>query len=239
MENSNKINTGKLINATKTYCSQESARSAVARQESEILRLAEESQHVIISQMLNKLVKKSDFDSSETNNNNVESNENTEKPSINSDETASHLKASCSSISNLEVESELNNKTNKQYHFKIETSSKESLSKNEKDFRNEEDDILKTTILNEEDEAKKKDSLSASRKKKSNGSLGQSMKKFLTPDIPLHAIDRKSSQIFYAQSQARTFCMNLDDEKEEEEKMEETKNEKPTLKGKSVAENIL
>lgn len=39
------------------YCSNESTRSAVARQESEILRLAEESQHVIISQMLTKLVK--------------------------------------------------------------------------------------------------------------------------------------------------------------------------------------
>ncbi len=44
------------------YCSSESARSAVARQESEILRLAEESQHVIISQMLSKLVKKTSTD---------------------------------------------------------------------------------------------------------------------------------------------------------------------------------
>jgi hypothetical protein len=44
----------------KEYCSNESARSIVARQESEILRLAEESQHVIISQLLNNLVKKGD-----------------------------------------------------------------------------------------------------------------------------------------------------------------------------------
>ena len=42
----------------KDYCTSESARSAVARQESEILRLAEESQHVIISQMLTKLTKR-------------------------------------------------------------------------------------------------------------------------------------------------------------------------------------
>ena len=78
--------TGQLVNATKTYCSSESARSAVARQESEILRLAEESQHVIISQMLNKLVKKTDFNSSDTNH----SQENAEKPaSINSSEIIS------------------------------------------------------------------------------------------------------------------------------------------------------
>ena len=38
------------------YCTKESTRSIVARQESEILRLVEESQHVIISQMLNKIV---------------------------------------------------------------------------------------------------------------------------------------------------------------------------------------
>lgn len=42
----------------KDYCTSESARSAVARQESEMLRMAEESQHVIISQMLNKLHKR-------------------------------------------------------------------------------------------------------------------------------------------------------------------------------------
>jgi hypothetical protein len=39
------------------YCASESVRSAIARQESEMLRLAEESQHVIITQMLNKMVK--------------------------------------------------------------------------------------------------------------------------------------------------------------------------------------
>lgn len=43
----------------------ETTRSAVARQESEILRLAEESQHVIINHMLNKLVKQSSIDETE------------------------------------------------------------------------------------------------------------------------------------------------------------------------------
>ena len=44
------------------YCAIETTRSAVARQESEILRLAEESQHVIINQMLSKLVKQPSVD---------------------------------------------------------------------------------------------------------------------------------------------------------------------------------
>ena len=210
-KNPNLIKTGKLINATKTYCSSESARSAVARQESEILRLAEESQHVIISQMLNKLVKQSHSSDAITVNN--ESNENTEKPSINSDETFSHLKASGSSLSNLDVE---NNKrtSQKDTHFKIESSSKESLLFSENLVKKEVDSFK--ALYNEEDETKKKDSLlNASNKKKK--SFMQGMKKDLMSDIPLHAIDRKSSQIFYAQSQAKTLCMNLDDEKEEEE----------------------
>jgi hypothetical protein len=46
----------------KDYCAIETTRSAVARQESEILRLAEESQHVIINQMLSKLVKQPSVD---------------------------------------------------------------------------------------------------------------------------------------------------------------------------------
>lgn len=240
MENSTQINTGKLINATKTYCSQESARSAVARQESEILRLAEESQHVIISQMLNKLVKKGDFHSSEaSNNNNNDHKESNEKPSLNSDDN--QIKASSSSISNLDAVSDLNNKMDRLI-FKIETSSKESLNQNEKENKKEEVDILKGTILNEEDETKKKESLNTPRKKKSHNTLGQSMKKFLTPDIPLHAIDRKSSQIFYAQSQAKTLCMNLDDEKEEEDEYIEdssNKNEKLFSKSKNIDENNL
>lgn len=51
----------KHVNA-KDYCTLETTRSAVARQESEILRLAEESQHVIINQMLSKLVKQTSVD---------------------------------------------------------------------------------------------------------------------------------------------------------------------------------
>ena len=189
--------------------------------------------------MLNKLVKKTDFHSSETNTiNNNESNGNTEKPSINSDENTSQMKASCSSISNVDAENELHNKLNR-LHFNIETSSKESLNRNEKENKKEEIDVLKATVLNEEDETRKKESLNTPRKKKSHGVLGQSMKKFLTPDIPLHAIDRKSSQIFYAQSQAKTLCMNLDDEKEEDEEVDENKNEKPFSKSKNIDENIL
>jgi len=67
----NSTSGGKKSNV-KDYCAIETTRSAVARQESEILRLAEESQHVIINQMLNKLVKQSSIDETEiedTNNN--------------------------------------------------------------------------------------------------------------------------------------------------------------------------
>jgi hypothetical protein len=63
----------KLTNI-KDYCAVETTRSAVARQESEILRLAEESQHVIINQMLNKLVKQASIDEIETDNNDEDGN---------------------------------------------------------------------------------------------------------------------------------------------------------------------
>ena len=63
----------KLTNI-KDYCAVETTRSAVARQDSEILRLAEESQHVIINQMLNKLVKQASIDEIETDNNDEDGN---------------------------------------------------------------------------------------------------------------------------------------------------------------------
>ena len=57
------------FSSIKDYCAVETTRSAVARQESEILRLAEESQHVIINQMLNKLVKQTSVDIGSDSNN--------------------------------------------------------------------------------------------------------------------------------------------------------------------------
>ena len=62
---------------TKDYCGIETTKIAVARQESEILRLAEESQHVIINQMLNKLVKQASVDLVANDTNNDESLEQT------------------------------------------------------------------------------------------------------------------------------------------------------------------
>jgi hypothetical protein len=52
-----KIFMSQISNTTDDGYVTEPSRRAIARQETEILRLAEESQHVIISQMLNKMVK--------------------------------------------------------------------------------------------------------------------------------------------------------------------------------------
>lgn len=65
----NKVKIHKKNYKAKDYCALETTRSAVARQESEILRLAEESQHVIINQMLNKLVKQTSVDMGTDSNN--------------------------------------------------------------------------------------------------------------------------------------------------------------------------
>ena len=204
----------KLVNATKSYCSSESARSAVARQESEILRLAEESQHVIISQMLNKIVKKSDFLSSDTN----QSHENDNKTCLDSQEINGHDPniTSSSSTQNLEMNE---NATQNPHRFTIETSSKESLANNE--IKDSKENIeMMSTLCNEENEtrhnAETLTELLNKKRKKSQLSVTNVQKKKISPEIPLHAIDRKSSQIFYAQSQAKALCMHLDDEKEED-----------------------
>jgi hypothetical protein len=47
------------LNDFSSLGNREAAKSVIARQESEILRLAEESQHVIISQLANKIVHQS------------------------------------------------------------------------------------------------------------------------------------------------------------------------------------
>ena len=109
---------------------------------------------------------------------------------------------------------------------------------------------IASTIYNEEDETRHSgdalaDLLSKAKKKKMVAPSGakSKAKNFITPDIPLHAIDRKSSQIFYAQSQAKALCMHLDDEKEEDEEDEvgtDKQASKPiNIKFKNEDENML
>ena len=215
-DSSNKFLAGKLSD----YCSKESARSVVARQESEILRLAEESQHVIISQMLNKLVKQT---------------------SVSSDygDTASLAMTPKHKMSNeTQQTSTIDEIASPKFTISSDTPSvkSKSIKTNEEDedivdldmFTREESAMSKPSrnsnskaSINEENENRRKSTKSqaSSRsklKEKSNEPRLQSPPSAKL-NIPLNAMDRNSSQIFYAQSQANVFCMTIDDEKEEEE----------------------
>ena len=189
LNESNKFNCGKTPNLNE-YCSNDTARSAVARQESEILRLAEESQHVIISQMLNKIVKTEESGFQESREDDIH----TPIFNLESDKSPENL----SSPKNLKKSSVINlskdGNTDEELRIKSNPNSK--------------------LIVNEEDETGK---LSSFKNNKFFSNIQKSVKKpaFKTNSIPLTMLERNSSQIFYAHSQANTLCSN-ESEREEE-----------------------
>lgn len=185
----NKFNLDKMPSLNE-YCSNDTARSAVARQESEILRLAEESQHVIISQMLNKIVKTDESGFQESRDDDMhtpifnlegdKSPENLSSPTIGKKSPVINF----SKDSNDDQDQRTNSETNSQL------------------------------IVNEEDETGK---LSSFKNNKFFSNMPKSVKKtaFKTNSIPLTMLERNSSQIFYAHSQANALCSN-ESEREEE-----------------------
>ena len=161
----------------------EATRSHVARQESEILRLAEESQHVIISQLVNKIVKQASF------------NEDDDQPAstvTTNDKTLTDKEEIQQTVSASVFNENLIADKKKKYLFDAKTST-----------INEEKSVLTSTTFNEEDETRCKRMNSV--KKSGKG---------LTNKIPLNPLDRKSSQIFYAQSQAQALCGPEDHEED-------------------------
>ena len=217
----------------KEYCSGESARSIVARQESEILRLAEESQHVIINQLLNNIVKKSDSPSLKQKSS--KNNKTKEKDTLLS---TKKIKPSLTKTSTID-----------------ETNDEEPLIENNQ--------MQPSILLNEENETIKKTETQANKKNKKNDHFALSFTsssssshtpisilhddstlspkndsaieriKLLplssTAKIPLNPIDRKSSQIFYAQSQANALCLHIDDDDTTETSSNKLKGRKEML----------
>ena len=212
-DSSNKFLAGKLSD----YCSKESARSVVARQESEILRLAEESQHVIISQMLNKLVKQTSVSSDYGDSASLAtprhkmSNENQLTSTI--DEVASPKFTISSDTPSIKSKSM---KTNQEDEDIVDL---DMFAREESALSKPSRNSSSKPSINEENENRRKSTKSQAsnrNKIKSNEPRLQSPPSAKL-NIPLNAMDRNSSQIFYAQSQANVFCMTIDDEKEEEE----------------------
>ncbi|RNA34635.1 hypothetical protein BpHYR1_046309 [Brachionus plicatilis] len=193
-ESANKFNHAKMANLN-DYCSNDTARSAVARQESEILRLAEESQHVIISQMLNQIVKTDESGSQKSRDDDRHS------PIFNLEGDKSPEK----------MPSPTNNKKPPFITFNtgsdIEEEDTMNCAKNSK------------LVVNEEDETGK---LPSFKNNKYFSSMQKPFKKtnFKQNSIPLSMLDRNSSQIFYAQSQANVLCSN-ESEREEENNLKD------------------
>ncbi|CAF0758756.1 unnamed protein product [Brachionus calyciflorus] len=204
-ESSNKFINPKLA-SLKDYCSNDTVRSAVARQESEILRLAEESQHVIISQMLNKIVKSDGSDGlKESNVKNLIKGDR-ETPVFNLDSDKSPDLPS-SPTHNLVTTPKAVTKIT--FDMGLDESSEAKSSNN-----------FKTTQIIEEDETEKLNSFKLKRKIISNtgkNELNAVQSNQTKPNIlPLNLLDRNSSQIFYAQSQANVLCLSNESEREDE-----------------------
>ena len=196
------LTTNTYIDNINDYRATESARSIVARQESEILRLAEESQHVIISQLLSKL---------------VEDKNNSEKVagSSNGLASSSNIKRSSNSVNNPAlVRNESKIQRPEEFVTKLITVCSES--DEEVDFV---EDHLANTLVSEEDELRKisknKNIFQTKRELSVNKphllSSGQG-----TGGIPMNMLNRNSSQLFYAQSQAQVLCLSNEEEIEKE-----------------------
>ena len=85
------------------YCATETVRSTIARQESEMLLLAEESEHVIYTQMLNKMIKKPGKRKKLVKTGNTDNAENTSrKASINEDDNKCEAKNDADEVFSLE-----------------------------------------------------------------------------------------------------------------------------------------
>lgn len=193
-ESANKFNRSKMANLNE-YCSNDTARSAVARQESEILRMAEESQHVIINQMLNQIVKTDESSSQKSKDDDRHS------PVFNLE----------SDKSPEQLDSPTINKKPPIITFNTGSDADEEELKLNIDINSQ-------LIVNEEDETGKLPNF------KNNKNLNNIQKSFKKPNfkpgsMPLSMLDRNSSQIFYAQSQANVLCSN-ESEREEENNLQ-------------------
>ena len=196
------------------YCTLESARSMVARQESEILRLAEESQHFIISQLFNNMATMANIAESSATlvAGNAAHHLNTQQQASTATTAATAAAAAASTQAAEEAKADsmittatATGQSSRAHARQLYSQSRQHATASSMFHHSKSEEPA-----NEASATDDKNSLQlppAPPRTQRQHSL----------TLPISSIDRKSSQIFYAQSQANALCLNIDDDDDDDD----------------------